>query len=372
MYQYNWKYWLETPTHLQTTFFSGCLQYIDIHYLHSRGIIAISINLIFILLFVILISVMIRKLFPAKENHNKYIQEILIFSTIIILFSAIQDSSTVWVFNQQLFTAYFFPLLSYYMLVEFSNNKNNRYLYILLLSATMIIIATPYDLSALIVLLVLGFALKIGWIKNLMIGVLLLLSFLLNYHEVINSISFVNQLNGETAANFLRYLFNYLGSVFVYVSFEPCCTTSSVIGGLFVLGSFMYFTYLVLSEKSIGSIYWIVLAFLLFYILSAFGSFIVIQDMHTIMFQNQYLTPSLIAWLLIFILYIHHFNKKQIMQRRVITLFSTFIAVLFFYQVFAYQYFSKDIAKLKLAAMSLKLGINDPFSYINLYDLAIS
>ena len=361
MYQHNWEYWLEAPTHMQTTF-STFLQFIDIQYLHSQGIISISINVLFIFLFIILISIMIKTLFPVKENPNKFIQNILVFSTVIILFSAIQDSSIVWMFNQQLFAAYFFPLLSYYLLVKLSENKNIKYFYILIFSIIMIILATPYDLSALMVLLLIGLVLKIGWIKNLIISVFTLLSFFLNYHELINNILLVGQLNGDMSTNFLHYMLNYLGSIFVYLSFEPCCATSSIIGGLFVIGSFIYFTYLVLSKKVTELIYWIILAFLLFYILSAFGSFMEIPNNHIIMFKNQYLTPSLIAWLLIFVLYIHHFNRQQILQRRVITLLTTFIAVLFFYQIFSYQHFRQDTSKLKLAAMSLKLGINDPLA----------
>ncbi len=358
MQHYNWKYWLEESDKVQTTF-STFLQFTDLHYLHSRGSIPIIVNIGFILFLAILIARMIQQLFPSAENQSKSIRDILIFSTVIILFSAIQDSSIVWMFNQQLFAAYFFPLLSYFLLVKYSITRDNRYFYALLLSAMMIIISTPYYLSALIVLLLMGFAFKIAWFKNLLIFVLISLSFFLYYDDISNNIAVMHMLNWEMATKLFLYIINYLGSVFVYVSFEPCLATSSVVGGLFVMGTFIFFSYLMLSQKVTEPCYWVILAFLFFYILTAFGSVESINDKHLILFKNQYITPSLITWSLIIILYIHHFNTQKVIQRRVMTLFLTLIAVLFFYQVFTYQEFKKDTSKLKSAAMSLKLGFDD-------------
>jgi hypothetical protein len=365
MHHYNWKYWLEKSDNVQTTF-STFLQFIDLDYLHSRGIIPIITNIGFMSLLALLIIRIIQQLFSSVENQNQLIRNILIFSTVITLFSLIQDSSIVWMFNQQLFAAYFFPLLSYFLLIKFSIMKDNRYFYLLLLSAMMSIIATPYALSALVVLLFLGFLFKIAWFEKLLIFALLLLVCFLYYENISNTVMVIHMLNGEMITKLLLYILNYLGSIFVYVSFEPCCATSSVIGGLFVIGTFIYFTYLVLSKKATESLYWVIWAFLFFYILTAFGSLESINDNHVILFKNRYITPSMIAWLLIFILYIHHFSTGKIIQRRVLTLFLTLISVLFFYQIFAYQHFKKDTATLKLAAMALKLGIDDPLAIENI------
>jgi hypothetical protein len=361
MQHYNWKYWIEESDSFKTTF-SIFLQFLDIHYLHSRGIVPIIINISFISLLALLIATMIQKLFPSKRNHSKSIRNILIFATIIILFSALQDSTIIWMFNQQLFAAYFFPLLSYYLLVKYSITSDDRYFYALLLSGLMIIVSTPYYLSALIVLLLMGFAFKITWFKNLLISTLIFLSFFLYYDTMVNNIAVVHMLNGEMATKLFLYILNYLGSVFVYVSFEPCCATSSVIGGLFIVGTFIFFSSLVLRKKVTEPFYWVILAFLFFYILTAFASLEVVNNKHYLLFNNRYITPSLIAWSLIIILYIHHFNTQKAIQRRVMTLFLTLIASLFFYQVFTYQEFKKDTSKLKLAAMLLKLDIDDPRS----------
>ncbi len=358
MKQYNWKYWFEESDHYQTVF-SKFLQFIDIHYLHSRGILPIGINISFIFLLTGLISIIIHNIFQPKENHNTLIQLVLMFYTIILLFSAMQDSSIVWMFNQQLFAAYFFPLLSYYLVVKFSITKNNRYFYALLLSGVMIIISTPYYFSALIILLLMGYVFKIGWLKNLLIFMLILLSFFLYFNEISNSTTMLSLFSGDMAIKTSLYVLSYLGSLFVYVSFEPCIATSSVLGGIFIIGTFIYFSYLAVSKKVTEQLYWVILAFLLFYILTAFGSLIEIHDSDIIIFKNKYMTPSLIAWSLIPILYMHHFHTTRVLQRRILTLSTTLIVVLFFYQIFTYRQYKKDISELNLAVLSLKFDIDD-------------
>ncbi len=356
--QYNWKYWFEESNNYQTVF-AIFLQFLDMNYLYSKGILPIVVNISFIFFLTALISIIIRNIFPSKENHTTLIQGILIFSTIIILFSAMQDSSIVWMFNQQLFAAYFFPLLSYYLLMKFSITKNNRYFYALLLSGMMIVISTPYYFSALIVLLLMGYIFKIGWLKNLLISTLIILSFFLYYNDISNSTAIASLLNADMAYKNFLYILNYLGSLFVYVSFEPCFATSSIFGGIFILGTFIYFSYLAVTKKVTDQLYWVILAFLFFYILTAFGSLTEINNSNIVIFKNQYMTPSLIAWSLILILYIHHFHTIQVIQRRILTISLTLIVILFFYQIFTYQQYKKDISKLKLEAIALKLGIDD-------------
>ena len=356
--QYNWKYWFEESENYQTVF-AIFLQFADMHYLHSRGIIPIVVNISFIFFLAALIAVITHNIFHSKENHNTSIQAVLIFSIIILLFSAIQDSSIVWMFNQQLFAAYFFPLLSYFLLVKFSITKNNRYFYTLLLSGMMIIISTPYYFSALIVLLLMGYIFKIGWLKNLLIAILILLSFFLYYNDISSSIAILSLFNWDMATKIFLYVLNYLGSLFVYVSFEPCIATSSIAGGIFIISTFIYFSYLVLTKKVTEKLYWVILAFLFFYILTAFGSLAEIHNSDIVIFKNRYMTPSLIAWSLILILYVHHFNTTQVTQRRILTVSLTLIVVLFFYQIFTYRHYKKDISELKLAVVALKLGIDD-------------
>jgi len=361
MKQYNWKYWFEESDHYQTVF-SEFLQFMDMHYLKSRGIIPIVVNISFIFLLTGLISIIIHTVFHAKENYNPLIPLVLVFSSIVLLFSAIQDSSIVWMFNQQLFAAYFFPLLSYYLLVKLSISRNNRYFYALLLSGMMIVISTPYYFSALIVLLLLGYVFKIGWFKNVLIFMLILLSFFLYADEVLNSTIILNLFNGGIVTKIPLYVLSYLGSLFVYVSFEPCIATSSVLGGIFIIGTFIYFSYLSLSKKLTEPMYWVILAFLFFYILTAFASLAEIDDSNIIIFKNQYMTPSLIGWSLILILYIHHFSTTQVAQRRVLTFSLTLISVLYFYQIFTYRQYKEEISELKLAVASLKLGVHDKHS----------
>jgi len=114
-----------------------------------------------------------------------------------------------------------------------------------------------------------------------------------------------------------------------------------------------------LTRKITDILYWVILAFLFFYILTAFSSLAEINNSDIVIFKNRYMTPSLIAWSLILILYVHHFNTTQVTQRRILTVSLTLIVVLFFYQIFTYRHYKKDISELKLVVVALKLGIDD-------------
>lgn len=356
--QYNWRYWFEESNSHQTIF-ASFVQFIDINYLNSKGILPIIVNIGFIFLLTSLIAIIILHIFSDKKKYPTSISGVLIFSIIIILFSSIQDSSIVWAFNQQLFAGYFFPLLSYYLLIKFTTSKNNKYFYALLFFAFIVVVATPYYFSALIVLLILGYVFKISWLKNLFISFLIPIAVLLNYNDLVSSFSTLHMFNWDMSANILIYILNYLGSLFSYVSFEPCVATSSIIAGIFILLTFIYFSYLMISKKATEQFYWIILAFLFFYILTAFGTLIESNNTNIILFKNQYMTPSLIAWSFILILYIHYFHTKAVILKRVLTLDITFITVLFFYQIYTYQQYKKDISELKLSSIAYKLGIDN-------------
>ena len=356
--QYNWKYWFEESNNFQTIF-ALFLQYIDINYLYKNGILPIIINIIFMFFLTILIITIINDTFKLKDNHTIFIKKVLIFSTIIITLSTIQDSSIIWIFNQQIFASYFFPLFSYYLLMKFSLTNNNKYFYTLLLSSLMIIISTPYYFSALFVLILLGFIFKIGWLKNLILFTLILVSIFIYYDNIPNIEDILSLTNSNITSQELLFFLNYLGSLFSYISFEPCIATSSIVAGLIVLGTFFYFTYLVITKKSTNEVYWVILAFLFFYFLTAFSNLSETNTNNIIIFKNQYITPSLIAWSLILILYIHHFNKEKIIQRRLLTISMTLVIGLFFYQVYTYTQYKKNIDELKVGVATLKLGIYD-------------
>jgi len=352
--QYNWLYWLES-SNVQQTIFSNLLQYLDINHFHSRGIIPIVVNLGFIFLLAFLITKIIYCLFNTKK-HTLITQNILIFFTLIFLFSAIQDSSIVWLFNQQLFAAFFFPLLSYYLLVRSSLTISHNYSYLFLFSNIMILLTSPYHFSAFIILIFIGYILKIKIKVFISIFIFACLSFIIQFDNIIHNINIVHKLG---MGNVILYILNYLGALFSYLSFEPCIATSSVLGGIFIIVTFVYFTYLLLSKKSTETIYFSILAYLFFYILTAFRSLDKIGHEDIIIFQNQYMTPSLISWSLIIILYVHHFANKLILQRRILTLSSTLIIVLFFYQIITYNNYEKKISDFKFAIVSLKSNIYD-------------
>ncbi len=356
--QYNWKYWFEGEVYA-TTYFSEFLQFIDIHYLHSRGIVPIIVNIGFIVATAYLVMKIIYELFDTEHSFTKLI---LVLMSIVLLFSSIQDSSIVWRFDQQLGAAYFLPLFAYYILLRFSSNEREEVFYLLLLSAVLIVFTTPYNISALIVLFLLGLCINASRLKKFLLILPLLLAFLLEYREIYNK-QIILELFGSMKAvgGSLHYLLTYLGSPFVYISFEPCCATSSVVAGVFMIGTFVYFIYLWCTKRVTESSYAVILAFLAFYILTALSSLNTAKNIHIAVFKNSFMTPSLIAWSLVVILYIHFFRRKLTVKRRLMVGVLTLITVLYGYQIKTYIEYRQDNVKSKLAIAAIQLGIDDQY-----------
>ena len=358
MQQKNWKYWFEGTSYL-TTPFSDFLQFIDEDYIHSNGMIAIVVNIVCMIASVFLLTKIVYELFGKDKT---FVRRILPFVIIVFLFSSLQDGSIVWNVNRQLFTAYFFPLLSYYLLVRYSVSKS-KILYIsVLVSTILIIFTTPYYFAALTVLFFLGLSMDLDRTKKLLLAIPLLVSLSSYPHQTGESISAAIGLFSSFSETMrtLHYVCIYLGSPFVYISFEPCLATSAILSGCFMVMTFVYFLYLWISKQISERIYSSILAFLAFYILTAFSS-LSMEKTGTVIFRNAFMTPSLIAWLLVIILYLHFFLSKPTIYRRIVVAVLTFVTVLYGYQIRTYDEYRQGNPELKSAIAALQLGIDDPY-----------
>jgi len=361
--QYNWKYWFEGGNK-RLTLFADFLRSVDIHYLHSNGMIPIGINLFFIAatLFVVL-----RIIYELFDRRHPFLRTTLILISVIFLFSSLQDGSIVWRFDKQLVAAYFFPLFSYYALIRYTQTQREVIFYLAFVSAIIIIFTTPYVFSSLIVFFLLGLSTPINKWKKMLLFVPLFFATILYYQEITPTISSIQeQLRSiTTIQSTLHYVLSYLGSPFVYISYEPCFATSAIISGFLMVATYLYVIYLWISKKISEPFYTSILAFWTFYILTAFIS-LSMEHTYTVIFKNEFMSLSLIAWTLLVIFYVHFFLYNPVFQRRVLVIILTLTSVLYGYQMKTYQEYQQANRKLKAGIVAIQLGVKDSYFLNNL------
>ena len=354
--QYNWKYWFEGENQ-QLTMFADFLRSVDIRFLHSNGMIPIIINLFFMVSTFFLIVKIIYALF---DRDHLVLRTILIFISVVFLFSSLQDGSIIWRFDKQLAAAYFLPLFSYYTLIRYSQTKREIIFYSALIGGTFINFTTPYVFSALSVFFLLGLSIGISQFKKMLLLLPLLFALLLHYQEITALISTILGLFYDIKAiqSTFHYILSYFGSPFIYISYEPCFATSAIFSGLFMVATYLYVMYLWIAKKISEPVYMIMLAYWTFYILTAFSS-LGMEYTYTAIFKNEFMMPSLIAWVLLVIFYVHFFRVNPIFQRRVLVVILTLTTILYGYQIQTYKEYKSGNIELKLGIGALKFSMYD-------------
>jgi len=355
----NWKAWFAQHNE-HRTIFSNILFYIDIHYFGGTNVFLMVTNVILMSLLALLLINIINDLFQSNKQKYYNIKLLLYFISIVMMFSWIQEENIIWGFQSQFFAAYLFPLLAFYLLMKSSLKKNNI-LFIASIVAGVISVGTMANgVLALPILFILSLLLRENIFKSVLILLVTSIVLYLYFHDYKSpgGHGSISDTLVHHPKDFFKYLFSYLGGIFYYLSNENKFVPQ--LAGIFLLLSSFLFTYLVLSRKNINKFYFVGLAFLLYYGGTAFGTaggralFGIDQA-----FSGRYMTPSLIAWSLLFILYAHYFRDKEKMIKLISIIFIVISIILIGYQKKVFQYPENEIFNKKIAALSLEMGIRD-------------
>jgi len=353
----NWNKWFAQHNE-HRTIFSNILFYIDLHYFYGLNIFLMFCNIFLMSSIAYILALVIIDLFQTKEK------EILVYFVIILSFSWIQHENITWGFQSQFFSAYLFPLISFYLIVKAHQQNNNKKFVLSLIFGVLSAGTMANGIMVLPILLVLSLFLKNNILKTVLIflvTVIVIYLYFKGYHSPSGHGSLKTTLL-EHPKDFFKYLFAYLGGLFYYISGKGSVLLSQL-AGIFLLLFSIYFTYLLIIKKSVTKSYFISLAFLLYYGGTAFGtaggrSLFGIEQA----FTSRYMTPSIIAWSLVFILLLHHF-QKYIQIKKIISIFLIVIVlILSVFQKKAFENTVNDLLDKKVASLALELSIYDEAS----------
>ena len=362
----DWHAWFAQHNE-HRTIFSNLLFFIDIHFFGGKSIFLLIANFTLMASIGWLVLAIIKDIFTDKTNESISHHLLWIGSlfSIVMIFSWIQENNIVWGFQSQFFAAYFFPLLSFYLLVK-SVQNNNTWHYIVALLAGIISAGTMANgVMALPILLLLSLLLKNHFLKSIVIfitslGVLYL--YFSDYHAPVGHGSLSDTLINHPK-EFFQYIFAYLGGIFYYIFGKRSHSIPQFFGFTMILTS-LFFTYVALIKKNSNRYYYVILGYLLYYGGTAFGTAggRVIFGLDQA-FASRYMTPSLIAWSLLLVVLLHYFKNNK----KIVNILLAFIVIIcitlsvFQLQVFKNQ--SDSLFDRKVAIVALEMGIRDE-SYI--------
>lgn len=312
---------LVAVVYIALVIFVSAYQYLSIIENIYEDVVLFIVNMTFLFMVFGVIVWMIDDLFPSGQNNNDIIKPLLIFVSVLMVFSRIQEVNFTWDLKDQLFAAYFFPLLTFYLFSKSLLKKNRLAFFGAVLSAIVSVA-----------------------IINSMVTL-----------SVYNSVSDTQVIE---SFEFTKYFLTYLGGTFYYISGKECVSIA-VIAGLFLLGTITYIGYLSFIKKLKNPLYVVILAFLFFYMALAFVT--VRNELHSeiyYIFKHQYMTISLISWNLLIIFYLHLWRENEKILKNVLLLGITFSVFLMGYQFNITKDHTKLLSK-KTAAFVLEMGIRD-------------
>jgi hypothetical protein len=341
--------------------FSRIFFWTDMSIFGGKMIFLLITNVVLALGLFVCFFLIIKTLFPLKTD--KHIQYTLIGIIAVMVFSWVQHENFAWGIEIHFFAAYLFPIIAFCLLAA-SKIKDSVILFILAVLAGIISAGTMANgVLALPLLALLSIIMRIGRFK---ISCLVVLSGLIIYLYFINYQSpghhgnvldtFKNQ-----PISVVIYIITYLGGPLYYLSGKYSYFIAPI-GGIFIIPSSIYFTYRILNSSHTNKpILLALLALLAYVVATAFitsGGRLIFGIQQSL--SGRYMTPALLAWCVLIILYANYFYKQLFSSLWKIAMLGLIPLLFLPYQLF--KVFSNPDNYLfdrKVASLALELGVRD-------------
>ena len=355
-------------------FFSRLLFWIDIHVFQGKSWFLISMNYSLILLCYITFS---KFLSSRTTKSFRYLHPFML----AWLFTWSQNENLTWGFQSQFFMAELFPLLSMYFLYKSSrletHNRTSIYFYTSLLFAFAALGTMANGILALPIMAVCTLALvpkkehKIAACIVASIGIYL---YVHNYSRPETLGNPTESLTKNPIAA-IKYILLYFGSPFYYINKEASAAKSlASFSGLvfFLLTAFIVIRTFTKPETNPSNrAYTITLiGFLLYVIGTATGTAggRLIQGVDQAL-SSRYLTPCLMAWCSVLLLYIDLLKaiKPKKIRNKTWVPFASLLALLTPQQISALNIPTTEVFEKNVSALALELGIIDKKQINHIY-----
>ena len=303
----------------------------------------------------------IKTLFPVK--NDKHIRYILIGITAVLTFSWVQHENFAWGINIHFFAAYLFPMIAFCLLAA-SKIKDSVILFIMAVLAGIISAGTMANgVLSLPLLALLSIILGLSRFKIsclVVLSGLIIYLYFFSYHSpgghgaVLDT--FINQ-----PMYAVKYIMTYLGGPLYYLSGTRSYFLAQI-AGIFIIASSIYFTYRTLNSSHSNKPFLLALLALLIYVEgTAFitsGGRLIFGIQQSL--AGRYMTPALLSWCVLIILYAHYFYKQLFSSLWKISILGLIPLLFLPYQLF--RVFSDPgnyLFERKVASLALELGVRD-------------
>ena len=349
----DWHAWIAQHNE-HRIFLSRILFWFDIHFFNGASYFLLICN--FALLSAIAYSFykFISNLFDEKSNTRKW----LILIITILSFSWIQNENITWGFQSQFFLAYLVPLVSFYLLAKYIQERNDAYFILSLITGILSVFTMGNGIATLPLLFFLGVILRISKLRQLTILIATLATlylYFLDYTSVAGHGS-VSETFLQHTKNFFLYIFTYLGGPFSKIFGSSALYIIQIFGVLFIVSS-LYFAVITYRNKENVFIF-ALLTFIVYVGVTAFGTAggrAIFGLNHAL--TSRYMTPSLMGWSTLLILFIYFYHKNLQILKYIRVLFFI-IPLLFLYQQSEALKYHSD-SEQRVAAVALELSIKD-------------
>ena len=358
----NWNAWFKQHNE-HRTIFSNLFFFIDLQYFEGLGFFLIILNIALMFFLVVTMYLLVNDLFGKIDNKIIGLKEVLISFSFILIFSWIQKENITWGFQSQFFAAYLLPLLSFYLYVKSIVEIKNLYFFAAVFFAIISVGTMANGVLVLPIIFLLSIVLrdsKFKIISILLITIIILSLFFYDYKSVGGHGSLFSTLKNNPF-DFIKYFFAYIGSIYYPLLGSFSKTIPQFFGFLFCL-SVIFFLYQFFIRKQLNKYYLVFFSFFIYYLGTAFittgGR--ALFGIHQA-FSSRYMTPTLIAWDLLLILWIHYFVKNNLYKNIKLFLyfFIFFSFCVFFNQIGILKNNSDENMDKKIAILNLKMNIRD-------------
>jgi hypothetical protein len=303
--------------------------WLDLRFFHGKIIFLYFVNYFLVTSSIIIFYYLIKEALP--NNANQKFRLVIISFLSILLFSLIQQENIFWGYQSSFFLAQLLPLISFFLL--YLSNSFKKYSFYLYLFSAIVGFACAGSMAngllAFPMLIMMAIFLRMKWLKIIGLLMCFFIVLYLYFHSYQSNDHLIDNLTHHFIQCSQFVLVNLGGPIFYM--FETKNFIYAGFAGAFFIGSFIFFTYKTLFQKPEKKE---LLLTLLIYILYIIGTAVLAASGRLIggsigAVTSRYMTPVLMGWSALFILYAIYF-KQKLTESRCALIALLFIPILLF------------------------------------------
>lgn len=334
------------------------LFWLDFILFEGSNIFLVIINYVLAAINFLVFLLIINKAFPNSED--KHIKIFLSFFSCFLIFSWMQMSNFVWAFQSQFFLAQLLPLTALYFLYlsEIKKDYSTLLFFFTCWFGVASIGTMANGVLALPILTIIALLLRESWQRVCILSLLSIISLSLYFKDFISSTphSLIDIIFTQPL-DLINYALNYLGGPFYYITGN--FFTAKLAGIFFTLSSF-FFAYKAIQAPKEHAIQIVLLGYIAYVGATAFAtaSGRINFGLESAI-SDRYMTPVLMAWSCICILYALLLSKKDFLLYIGASILLIISWRLFVFQMGVYNINPNIYFERHIAALAMELDVHD-------------